>query len=46
MCYNALTALALFASYSSVTELAADLLNPMVVIGLFIGAMLPFLSQR
>ena len=40
----ALTALALFASYSSVTELAAvDLLNPMVVIGLFIGAMLPFL---
>ena len=32
----ALTALALFASYSSVTELAAvDLLNPMVVIGLF-----------
>ncbi len=40
----ALTALALFASYAAVTELeAVDLLNPMVVIGLFIGAMLPFL---
>ncbi len=40
----ALTALALFASYASVTELAAvDLLNPLVVLGLFIGAMLPFL---
>ena len=40
----ALTALALFVSYASVTELdAIDLLNPIVIIGLFIGAMLPFL---
>ncbi|MDR1815190.1 MAG: sodium-translocating pyrophosphatase, partial [Clostridiales Family XIII bacterium] len=40
----ALTALALFASYSQVVGLSdIDLLNPMVVIGLFIGAMLPFL---
>ena len=40
----ALTALALFVSYASVTELKAiDLLNPIVIIGLFIGAMLPFL---
>lgn len=40
----ALTALALFASYASVTELEKiDLLNPIVIIGLFIGAMLPFL---
>ncbi len=40
----ALTALALFASYAAVTELeAVSLLDPMVVIGLFIGAMLPFL---
>ncbi len=40
----ALTALALFASYAEVTKLeAVDLLNPVVVIGLFIGAMLPFL---
>ena len=40
----ALTALALFVSYASVTELTAiDLLDPIVIIGLFIGAMLPFL---
>ncbi len=40
----ALTALALFASYSQVAELTSiSLLNPMVIIGLFIGAMLPFL---
>ena len=40
----ALTALALFASYAQVTKLSAvDLLDPLVVIGLFIGAMLPFL---
>ncbi|MBP3385168.1 MAG: sodium-translocating pyrophosphatase [Firmicutes bacterium] len=40
----ALTALALFASYSQVANLTAiSLLDPMVIIGLFIGAMLPFL---
>jgi len=40
----ALTALALFASYSQVVGLKSiDLLNPMVVIGLLVGAMLPFL---
>ena len=40
----ALTALALFASYASVTELELiSLLDPIVIIGLFIGAMLPFL---
>ena len=40
----ALTALALFAAYAEVTKLeSVDLLSPMVVIGLFIGAMLPFL---
>ncbi len=40
----ALTALALFASYTSVTGLELiSLLNPIVIIGLFIGAMLPFL---
>lgn len=40
----ALTALALFASYASVTGLSAiSLLNPIVIIGLFIGAMLPFM---
>ncbi len=40
----ALTALALFASYAQVTEMGSvDLLQPVVVIGLFIGAMLPFL---
>ncbi|MCI8609369.1 MAG: sodium-translocating pyrophosphatase [Firmicutes bacterium] len=40
----ALTALALFASYAAVTELnAISLLDPIVIIGVFIGAMLPFL---
>jgi K(+)-stimulated pyrophosphate-energized sodium pump len=40
----ALTALALFASYSQVANLTSiSLLDPMVIIGLFIGAMLPFL---
>lgn len=40
----ALTALALFSSYSQVAKITAiDLLNPMVIIGLLIGAMLPFL---
>lgn len=40
----ALTALALFASYSQVAGLnEISLLNPMVISGLFIGAMLPFL---
>jgi K(+)-stimulated pyrophosphate-energized sodium pump len=40
----ALTALALFASYSQVVQLESiNLLNPLVIIGLFIGAMLPFL---
>ncbi|MEG0895125.1 MAG: sodium-translocating pyrophosphatase [Oscillospiraceae bacterium] len=39
----ALTALALFASYSQVVNLKViDLLNPLVISGLFIGAMLPF----
>lgn len=40
----ALTALALMVSYADTTQLSAvDLLDPMVIIGLFIGAMLPFL---
>lgn len=40
----ALTALALFASFSQVAEInVISLLDPMVIIGLFIGAMLPFL---
>ena len=40
----ALTALALFATYATVTNLEAiSLLEPIVIIGLFIGAMLPFL---
>ena len=40
----ALTALALFASYAAVTNLEKiSLLDPIVIIGLFIGAMLPFL---
>jgi K(+)-stimulated pyrophosphate-energized sodium pump len=40
----ALTALALFASYSQVVGLTAiSLLSPLVIAGLFIGAMLPFL---
>lgn len=40
----ALTALALFATYSQVASLSnISLLNPLVIAGLFIGAMLPFL---
>ncbi|MBC2398716.1 sodium-translocating pyrophosphatase [Clostridium tetanomorphum] len=40
----ALTALALFASYAQSVGLnTIDLLNPITLIGLFIGAMLPFL---
>ena len=40
----ALTALALFASYAAVTGLSTvSLLSPIVIIGLFIGAMLPFM---
>lgn len=40
----ALTALGLFASYAEAVKLEAiSLLNPMVIIGLLIGAMLPFL---
>ncbi len=40
----ALTALALFASYTAVTGLQLiSLLDPIVIIGLFIGAMLPFM---
>lgn len=40
----ALTALALFASYSEVVQLASiDLLDPMVIAGTFIGGMLPFM---
>ena len=40
----ALTALALFVSYAEVAQLSVmDLLNPITIIGLFIGAMLPFL---
>ena len=40
----ALTALALFATYSQAVALASiDLLDPKVIIGLFVGAMLPFM---
>ena len=40
----ALTALALFASYAQVVKLSAiDLLNPAVIAGVLIGAMLPFM---
>ena len=40
----ALTALALFVSYAEVAKIEAiDLLNPIVIVGIFIGAMLPFL---
>lgn len=40
----ALTALALFAAYSQSVKLEhADLMNPYVVMGLFLGGMLPFL---
>ncbi|RXM77734.1 sodium-translocating pyrophosphatase [Clostridium tetani] len=40
----ALTALSLFASYAQATELESiDILNTVTLVGLFIGAMLPFL---
>ena len=40
----ALTALALFVAYAEVANITSvSLLDPMVIIGLFIGAMLPFL---
>ena len=40
----ALTALALFVSYAQAVQLETiDILNPKVIIGLFIGGMLPFL---
>ncbi|MCC8152064.1 MAG: sodium-translocating pyrophosphatase [Lachnospiraceae bacterium] len=40
----ALTALALFVSYAEAVQLSTiDLLEPTVIIGLFVGAMLPFL---
>ena len=43
ICSAALTSLALFVSYAKVVQLESiDLLNPIVIIGLFIGAMLPF----
>lgn len=44
ICSAALTALALFVSFAQVAELQTiDLLQPIVIIGLFIGAMLPFI---
>ena len=40
----ALTALALFASYAQAVKLSSiDLLNPLTLTGLFLGAMIPFL---
>ena len=40
----ALTALALFSSYTQAANIATiDIMNPKVVVGLFIGGMLPFL---
>ena len=40
----ALTALALFVSYAEAVDLdTIDILNPQVIVGLFIGGMLPFL---
>ncbi|MEG0291916.1 MAG: sodium-translocating pyrophosphatase [Anaerovoracaceae bacterium] len=40
----ALTALALFASYATVAQISTiSLLEPIVIVGLFIGAMLPFM---
>ena len=42
--YAALTALALFVSYAEAVNLdTIDILNPQVIVGLFIGGMLPFL---
>lgn len=44
ICSATLTALALFVSYSEIAHLKSiDLLDPMVVSGLLLGAMLPFL---
>lgn len=44
ICSAALTALALFVSFAAVANLdKIDLLQPIVIIGLFIGAMLPFI---
>ena len=44
ICSAALTALALFVSFAAVAHLQSiDLLNPIVIIGLFVGAMLPFI---
>ena len=44
ICSAALTALALFVSFATVAHLdRIDLLSPIVIIGLFIGAMLPFI---
>ena len=44
ICSAALTALALFVSFATVVHLdRIDLLSPIVIIGLFIGAMLPFI---
>lgn len=44
ICSAALTALALFVSFAQVSQLESiDLLHPIVIIGLFIGAMLPFI---
>lgn len=40
----ALTALALFVSYAQIAKISSiDLLNPLVVVGLLLGGMLPFL---
>lgn len=39
----ALAALSLFVAFASVSDIQAlDILNPMVIVGLFIGAMIPF----
>ncbi|MGN0709581.1 MAG: sodium-translocating pyrophosphatase, partial [Anaerovoracaceae bacterium] len=44
ICSAALTALALFVSYAETVQIGSiDLLHPIVVIGLFVGAMLPFI---
>lgn len=40
----ALTSLALFAAFSQAAELQAiDIMNPLVIVGMFVGGMLPFL---
>ena len=44
ICSAALTALALFVSFAISADMKAiDLLDPLVIVGLFIGAMMPFL---